>query len=62
MEILKQLRAKEKARLVIKSCKTQNHTIVARRFVNLFYKKYESLLDDQELNIILEAIEEKIKQ
>ena len=36
MEILKQLEAKEKAKLVIKSCKNKKHIIAAKRFVNLF--------------------------
>jgi len=49
MELLKQIRAKEKCVLLIKSCVTQEHLKTAYVYVNLYHKKFEDLLGYNEL-------------
>lgn len=49
MELLKQIKAKEKCVLLINSCDTQEHLKSAYRYVNLYFKKFEDLLGYNEL-------------
>jgi hypothetical protein len=53
MTIIKQIEAKIKTEKVINSCKTNEHFEVARRMVELYYKKFEDLLGYSELNRLI---------
>lgn len=53
MEILELLNAKDKAKKVIESCDTFEQLSGAEKFVTLFYKRFESLLDKSELDNLI---------
>jgi len=49
MELLEQIKGKQKCVLLIKSCVTQEHLKSAYVYVNLYFKKFEDLLGYNEL-------------
>jgi len=53
MEILELISAKVKAEKVIESCETLTQLSGAEKYVELFYNRFESLLDKSELDNLL---------
>ena len=49
MDLLKQIKAKEKCILVIESCKTKKQIKSAYNLINLYYEKFEDFLGYNEL-------------
>lgn len=60
MEIVNQMKAKSKCVAVIESCKTLEQLKVAKRFVELYNKKYEDFLGYNMLNRKINENEESI--
>lgn len=50
MDIIKQIKCKNKAIDIINSCKTFEQCYVAERYINLYYEMFEDLLGFNELN------------
>ncbi len=53
MDILDQIRAKDKTQRVIESCVTDTHFSCAEKMIELYYKKYEDYLGYNQLKRIL---------
>lgn len=53
MEIIELIKAKAKAEKVIGSCKTIDQLNAAEKYVELFYNRFESLVDKSELDTLL---------
>ena len=61
MEILELINAKVKAEKVIESCETLEQRSGAEKYVELFYNRFESLLDKSELDHLISSKREKVK-
>lgn len=62
MEILVQLKAKEKAESVITSCKTSSHLKSARNYIDLYRSKFEDNLGAMELEYLADEVEEYLRK
>jgi hypothetical protein len=60
MEIVNQMMAKSKCVAVIESCKTLEQLKVAKRFIELYNKKYEDFLGYNMLNRKINENEDSI--
>jgi|688.fasta_scaffold1075497_2 hypothetical protein len=61
MEILIQLKAKEKAEQVITSCRTKEHLKSARNYIDLYRIKFEDNLGAMQLEYLADDVEEYLK-
>lgn len=60
MEIINQMEAKSKCIAVIESCKTIEQLEVAKRYIELYNKKYEDFLGYNMLNRKIKENEESV--
>ena len=50
MDTLKQIEAKNKGFKIIQSCTTKEHFESTKRYINIYFEKYEDFLGFTELN------------
>lgn len=62
MEILIQLKAKEKAENVITSCRTLLHLKSARKYIDLYRSKFEDNLGAMHLDCLADEVEDYLKK
>ena len=62
MEIIKQIKAKNKAIKVINSCKTDEHFESSLNYIDLYYKKFEDFVGYNELKRLIKQLTESINK